>query len=206
MGNRAIVKPEGQNIGVYLHWNGGIDSVTAFLKYCELRNFRGFDDPYGLARFCQVVGNFFGGGLSLGIETDIYETKKSAEWIDNGIYVVKGWKIVRRIGGFSGREGYNLDEMLREIDIKQPLLEQLGDFLDGVETDISDIKVGDVVFVQNTYGRYEKHKVVGIGEDRVVNGTNVLGVPYVNRWGNGPDNINNYIREKTRVYKGSSVE
>lgn len=37
MGNRAIVKPEGKDIGVYLHWNGGIDSVTAFLKYCELK-------------------------------------------------------------------------------------------------------------------------------------------------------------------------
>ena len=63
MGNRAIVKPEGKDIGVYLHWNGGIDSVTAFLKYCELKQYRGFDDEYGIARFTQVVGNFFGGGL-----------------------------------------------------------------------------------------------------------------------------------------------
>ena len=55
MGNRAIIKPEGKNIGVYLHWNGGIDSVTAFLKYCELRGFRAFDDAYGMARFCQIV-------------------------------------------------------------------------------------------------------------------------------------------------------
>ena len=60
MGNRAIVKPEGKDIGVYLHWNGGIDSVTAFLKYCELKEHRGFDDSYGMARFCQVVGNLFG--------------------------------------------------------------------------------------------------------------------------------------------------
>lgn len=202
MGNRAIVKPEGQNIGVYLHWNGGIDSVTAFLKYCELKDFRGFDDPYGIARFCQVVGNFFGGGLSLGIETDVKETEEAAEWIDNGIYVVKGWDIVRRIGGYyEGREGYNMDEMLKEIDIKQPLTERLGEFLDGIETDISDIKVGNIVFVQDVRGNYEKHEVVGIGEDRLVNGRNVLGIPYVDKWGNGPNNPNNYLRGKVRVYK-----
>ena len=203
MGNRAIVKPEGKNIGVYLHWNGGINSVTAFLKYCELKGYRSFsDDSYGLARFCQVVGNFFGGGLSIGVETDIYETEEAAEWIDNGIYVVKDWEIVRRIGGFEGHEGYDLDEMLHEIDIKQPLTERLGDFLDGVETDISEIKVGDTVFVQNYNGNYEKHKVVGIGEDKYVNGRNVLGIPYVDKWGNGPNNPNNYIFEKTRVWKG----
>lgn len=201
MGNRAIVKPVGNDIGVYLHWNGGIDSVTAFLKYCELKDFRGFDDPYGIARFCQVVGNFFGGGLSLGIETDVKETEEYAEWIDNGIYVVKGWDIVKRIGDYEGREGYDMDEMLKEIDVRQPLTERLGDFLDGVETDISDIEVGDTVFVQDVRGNYEKHKVVGIGEDRLVNGSNVLGIPYVDKWGNGPNNPNNYLRGKVRVYK-----
>ena len=203
MGNRAIVKPEGRNVGVYLHWNGGIDSVTAFLKYCELKGYRSFEDPYGLARFCQVVGNFFGGGLSIGIEVDVDETDEYAEWIDNGIYVVKGWKIVRRIGGYQSREGYELNEMLHEIDIKQPLTERLGDFLDAEETDISDIKVGDIVFVHNYHNGYEKHRVVGIGEDKVVNGRNVKGFPYVDKYGHDPScNINNYIFEKTRVWKG----
>ncbi len=203
MGNRAIVKPEGKNIGVYLHWNGGVDSVTAFLKYCELRGFRSFsDDSYGIARFCQVVGNFFGGDLSIGVETDIGETEADAEWMDNGIYIVKDWEIVRRIGGYEGREGYALDDMLKAIDVKQPLAERLGDFLDGVETDISDIKIGDKVFVQSIRGNYEKFEVVGIGEDKVVNGRNVKGIPYVDKWGSGPNNPNNYIWNKARVWKG----
>lgn len=202
MGNRAIIKPEGKDIGVYLHWNGGIDSVTAFLKYCELRNFRSFDDSYGIARFCQVVGNFFGGGLSIGIQSGIGETQYDAKYIDNGIYVVKGWKIVGHIGEQEPKEGYDLDDMLKEIDIRQPEKEQLGDFLDGVESDISDIKIGDIVFVQNALGNYEKWRVVGIGEDKYVNGQNVLGLPYVHKYGNDPsDNINNYIREKARVWK-----
>ena len=29
MGNRAIIKGVGTNIGVYVHWNGGYDSVLA---------------------------------------------------------------------------------------------------------------------------------------------------------------------------------
>ena len=202
MGNRAIIKQKGKDIGVYLHWNGGIDSVTAFLKYCELKDYRSFEDSYGEARFCQVVGNFFGGGLSIGIYSGIGETKYDAEYIDNGIYIVEGWKIVGHIGEREPKEGYDLDDMLKEIDSKQPLSEQLGDFLDGVETPVSEIKVGDIVFVQDIRGNYEKWEVVGIGEDKVVNGTNVLGIPYVNKWSSGPNNPNNYIREKARVWKG----
>lgn len=201
MGNRAIIKQDGKDLGVYLHWNGGIDSVTAFLKYCELRGFRNFEDSYGLARFCQVVGNFFGGSLSIGVYSGIGETKYDAEGIDNGVYVVKGWKVVRHIGRYERREGYDLNDMLKAIDIKQPESEQLGDFLDAVETDVSDIKVGDIVFVQSIREKYEKWEVVGIGEDQIVNGSNVLGIPYVDKWGNGPDNPNNYLRGKVRVWK-----
>ncbi len=204
-----------------------------------------------MARFTQVVGNFFGGGLSVGIENNVRESEVEDYWLDNGIYVVKGWDIVRHIGGEDYHEGYDLDEFLKEIDIRQPLKEQLGDFLDAVETpaneikvghiggedyhegydldeflkeiDIrqplkeqlgdfldavetpaNEIKVGDIVFIMNVSGRYEKHEVIGIGEDRVVNGRNVLGVPYVQRYGNGPDNINNYIFEKARVVKHGS--
>lgn len=199
MGNRAIVKPEGKNIGVYLHWNGGIDSVTAFLKYCELKGFRGFDDSYGMARFCQVVGNFFGGNLSIGIGTDVDECKVEDYWLDNGIYIVKNWDIVRHVGGKSYHDGYDLDEFLKEIDSRQPLEEQLGDFLDAVETPAGEIKVGDIVFIMDINGQYEKYEVIGIGEDRIVNGENVLGIPYVQRYANGSDNVNNYIFKKARV-------
>ena len=198
MGNRAVIKPVGKNIGVYLHWNGGIDSVTAFLKYCELKGFRSFDDAYGMARFCQVVGNFFGGGLSIGIETDVSISKEYAEWLDNGIYVVKDWDIVEHLHSNEGREGYDLNEMLKEIDKKQPPSERLYDFLDAVEVDALDLQVGDLVFMHDYNGNYEKHRVVGIGEDQFVNGKNVLGVPYVDKWYSGPKNPNNYLRGKVR--------
>lgn len=198
MGNRAVIKPVGKNIGVYLHWNGGIDSVTAFLKYCELKGFRSFDDAYGMARFCQVVGNFFGGGLSVGIETDVSISKEYAEWLDNGIYVVKDWDIVEHLYSNEGREGYDLNQMLKEIDKKQPPTERLYDFLDAEEVNALDLKVGDLIFMHDYNGNYEKHRVVGIGEDRFVNGKNVLGVPYVDKWYSGPKNPNNYLHGKVR--------
>ena len=59
MGNRAIIKGHGNSLGIYLHWNGGRDSVEAFLAYCKLKGYRS-DDSYSWARLAQVIGNYFG--------------------------------------------------------------------------------------------------------------------------------------------------
>lgn len=77
MGNRAnVIFVDGTDISpaVYLHWNGGVESVYAFVKEMQRRNWTRLD--YGAARFCQVVGEFLRGtgesitkddGLSLGV-------------------------------------------------------------------------------------------------------------------------------------------
>lgn len=119
MGNRAVITTRDKRIGVYLHWNGGRDSVEAFLKYCELQGFRcPEDDCYGFARLVQIIGNFFGGGLSLGI--DEYNRLDTDNW-DNGVYVIENWKIVDRLfmHGVEQKE-YDLKEMLKSIDEAQP--------------------------------------------------------------------------------------
>lgn len=133
MGNRAVItiaKRAGvseyyQNgIGVYLHWNGGRDSVEAFLKYCELKGYRSPDvDNYGWARLCQVIGNFFGGDCSVGIDRCC--NLDCDNW-DNGVYLIKNWQIVDRVH-FKGAEqrNYELFEMLKAINEKQPEAEQL---------------------------------------------------------------------------------
>ena len=62
MGNRAIVifkDGEEYSPHVYLHWNGGIESVAAFLTEMNRRGWHRTD--YAAARFCQVVGEFFSG-------------------------------------------------------------------------------------------------------------------------------------------------
>ena len=48
MGNRAIITTKDRDLSLYLHWNGGRDSVEGFLAYCDLRGFLPLSyDPYG---------------------------------------------------------------------------------------------------------------------------------------------------------------
>ena len=124
MGNRAVITTENNfnnnGVGIYLHWNGG-----RFLKYMELQEHRSPDeDNYGWARMCQVIGNYFGGTTSIGIDT--VNRLDMDNW-DNGVYIIKGWEIVDR-KFFNGREqdSYDLTDMLLEIDSRQPEKERLG--------------------------------------------------------------------------------
>lgn len=204
MGNRAIIQTresyENEGIGIYLHWNGGYDSVSAFLKYCELKGYRAPDkDSYGWARFCQVVGNYFGGGLSIGIDNF---SKDAGEWQDNGTYIIEGWKIVdRKHYDYEEQSEYDLIEMLIEIDNRQPVKERLGmDFITAEEVKTSELKVGDIVYVEDYECNYRQFRIAGFG-DTVVNGSNMTGVPYVERYGDEVRgyawNCNNYIRTDT---------
>ena len=129
MGNRAVITTRenfnNDGVGVYLHWNGGRDSVQAFLTYCNMKGYREpTSDNYGWARLCQVIGNFFGGELSIGIDTC---SDLDYDNYDNGTYIIDGWDIVDR-EYFNGNEQYNYDlyEMLCDIDNAQPTKEQLG--------------------------------------------------------------------------------
>lgn len=133
MGNRAVITTRDKNIGVYLHWNGGRDSVEAFLKYCELKGYRTPErDCYGWARLCQVIGNYFGGELSLGI--DLYD-RLDKDNGDNGVYVIENWKIVdREFIDWPEQHEYDLISMLRDINNHQPEREKLPDsVIDSVE-------------------------------------------------------------------------
>lgn len=189
MGNTAIIKAQGEKVGLYLHWNGGVDSVTAFLKYCDLRGYRGFPDSYALARLAQVCGNFFGGTLCVGVEAmSGADTEHDARWLDNGIYIVKGWEIVNRIGHSCEREGYDLRDLLETIDKTQPAREQLGkEFLNAEVSRREELRIGDAVFVRlGSDDNYEKCEVVAINKD---------GFPLIGEYGEG--NPNNILREES---------
>lgn len=203
MGNRACIttKENFENNGVacYVHWNGGFDSVSAFLKYCELKGYRSPDtDCYGWARLCQVIGNFFGGTLSVGINT---VNKLDCNNGDNGVYIIEGWKIIDR-KFFKGHEQNNhpMEDMLLAIDNAMPKDEQIGEYIKANEIPTENLKVGDTVFIYTYDGKYEKHHVMGFGGENLVNGTNVSGLPYVDLYGDYysyDKNINNYIRTET---------
>lgn len=127
MGNRAMIVFKGMDIGIYLHWNGGIDSVTAFLRYCELRKFR--TDDYGVARLTQIIANYFGGDLSIGVTAH----PETYGWLDNGVYTIEGWKIVdhtTKTGepwGEESHEGYDITDFVVDIDNEQPEKDRLGE-------------------------------------------------------------------------------
>ena len=126
MGNRAFIKFQGQDTGIYLHWNGGRDSVEPFLDYCRMKEYR--PDDYGVARMCQVIGNFFGGTLCIGVFSTKGVSNAYLDPGDNGIYVVKDWKIIKRYPrDVHEQSEYDRLEFLLALDQKQPQAEQLGE-------------------------------------------------------------------------------
>ncbi len=127
MGNRGFIRGKDSNgCGVYLHWNGGLDSVVNFLEYCKLKGYRGFgeDDGYACARLVQVIANWFGGALSVGV----YPNYMEDIGCDNGSFIVEGWDIVARKYPYEGYEDEDVEvnsDFLLEIDRKQPESEQI---------------------------------------------------------------------------------
>lgn len=209
MGNRAVIKGKGSDLGVYVHWNGGYDSVLAFTQYCKLKGYRSQEtDDYGVARLCQVIGNFFGGSCSIGVwnmhdETEMNPERVADYCLDNGVYEIENWEIVSHwcddLVTEEWHDGYDLQEFLLEIDERMPVKEQLGkDFICAEIIPTKDLKVGDKVYIlDNVYEKVEIHTVMGIaGEDEYHNG-NVSGLPYVDKYDHNGDwswNINNYIK------------
>ena len=126
MGNRAVITTNKNlnDTGIYLHWDGCRDSVEAFLAYCDLKHYRKPEnDSYGYAMLINVITNYFGDGLSCGVNKANF---LDCDNYDNGVYIIKDWRIVDRL--YTHGEEYEYGEqcendfmiMLNEIDSKQP--------------------------------------------------------------------------------------
>ena len=133
-----MITSRAREVEIYLHWNGGWDSVQCFLEYCRLKGYRAPDDDYGWARLCQVIANYFtdlpgsdifpqgnDDGLSLGINAF---GGWDADFCDNKRYIIDGWRIVEWVYGDGTpvpAENAQLDYdpyiMLVEIDKHQPI-------------------------------------------------------------------------------------
>ena len=92
MGNRASITTKAHKTSVYLHWNGGRDSVDRFLAYCASTGCPSpEEDLSGWAQLATCAANYFGpDGLNVGLE----EYPSCDE--DNGVYVIENWKVVCR--------------------------------------------------------------------------------------------------------------
>ena len=122
MGNRAVITIKENDINVnkqdwnslYLHWNGGHDSVAPFLHVAKLYGIRCQDaSSYAIARLSQLIGNTLKGTLSLGVGA--YKCLDTDNG-DNGVFVVWDWKIIER-RHFDGEEQseYDFDKMVKDI-------------------------------------------------------------------------------------------
>ena len=141
MGNRAVITIKEKNVSkenwnsLYLHWNGGRDSVEPFLHVAKLYGIRCASDPkHAIARLGQLIGNYFGGTLSLGVgrygslDTDNY---------DNGVYIIDGfWDIVGReyMQGPEQQE-YEFDEFVKDV-------REVNDCIFGYTDDKTDLAHG----------------------------------------------------------------
>ena len=195
MGNRACIATKNKDLAIYLHWNGGRDSVDAFLQYCKYKGYRSPEsDSYGWARLCQVISNFMGGTTSVGISR--FE-EADLDNYDNGTYIIENWEVVDRMYMQRHEQNeYDMNELLVAINNSQPTNEQIpNEFFEGLDVPTNTLQVGDKVFV-SARDEIKLVEVLGFGSD-VVNGSNMQGIPYVGLYGSEyKDNCNNYIRSE----------
>ena len=110
MGNRAFVifEEDGEiSPAVYLHWNGGPESVYPFLDELDRRQVRA-DIAYAPARFIAIVAEFMDQehytGLSLGVmngpDAITPDSLSRFNHGDNGVFVVTRGNGERRVRRF----------------------------------------------------------------------------------------------------------
>ena len=177
MGNRAVIlskndmladgKINPNQIGVYLHWNGGRDSVSAFLKYCKLKGYRSpSTDCYGWACLCNVISNFFGDGMSLGIDI---ASRLDCKNYDNGVYIIDRWEIVGRLYNHGTEQSnYDVDSFVLELNERMPEQSRidarvLKELLKAEEIPYQELTMGNVIWTQY-FGDWEKLIVTEVQE------------------------------------------
>lgn len=100
MGNRAVITNKHKKFGIYVHWNGGRESIEGFLKAAKELGYRDLEsDPaYGFARLTGAICAFFGMTSEYCVGVGPLD-ELDCDNYDNGVYVVdKDWKVVERYG------------------------------------------------------------------------------------------------------------
>jgi hypothetical protein len=124
MGNRAVIafdkfdQDNGQ--GVYLHWNGGRDSIESFLMFVRAET--PMIEEKGLDKLLLAL-NVFGVSAS-GVELEPL-SRLDCDNYDNGVYVVdtNTWEIIDRVyKRYDEQDSYNRETFMRDIYIT--ILEQ----------------------------------------------------------------------------------
>jgi len=119
MGNRAVICFDDYHenaIGIYLHWNGGRDSVEAVLQATrEIMGGRMGDETYARARLIQAISMVLPGNMSFGLG---FCKELDCDNYDNGTYVIDSATMtIKERLFFTGEEQmeYDRDEMVASI-------------------------------------------------------------------------------------------
>ncbi|AUI01352.1 hypothetical protein H2C43_07195 [Corynebacterium glutamicum] len=211
MSNNALLVANEADIGLYLHWNGGRDSIEAFLAYAAYAQLPPINENNDwLPPFITVLKNFFGNdGSGVYLEPVNQDYLDGIDY-DNGVYMLDDYEITERINPPAvEQDSHDLHDMLIKIDKAQPPVDQLGSFLHGLETSVADLGVGDRVFLprfstfDKKLGRYRIHTVLGFAENDPFNpmtsSERFKGKPYVDMFDNQDNafNPNSYITTDT---------
>ncbi len=110
MGNRAVITFAAQpEIGIYVHWNGGPESVWGFALAAEqvCRGTPEGEADYSFARLVECIGTYFGGNLSLGVGlTKRLDTDNG----DNGTYRIgSAWTEIEQSKGSKGAKWHKVE-------------------------------------------------------------------------------------------------
>lgn len=167
MGNRAVIAHKGSPIAVYLHWNGGMDSVKPLLDYCKIA---GFPAPSeygdGFTQLATVAMNFVGDAGSVISAKDM--TSEQLDPGDNGIYWIDNdWNIVERetYDGFAEQNVHDYWTMMiewREVQGRGTAVP-----LHMLATDratIEEVSTGDYIYARRNFSTWEKFLVGEEGE------------------------------------------
>ena len=133
MGNRAtIILTDGKSFSpaVYVHWNGGAESVYQFLDELDRRKISA-DPAASCARLIQIIGEFFDSDNFSALSLYVYNGPESASLSnmkphdpgDNGIFLVDRLLTPRRVRRFSARSSNASVKEWSELQVEQERLE-----------------------------------------------------------------------------------
>ena len=207
MGNRAVITEIGSAKGVYIHWNGGRDSVApiAFVAHNFVK------DMDGLEAFAFVAKCF---GLCPVVK-DV--SSLDCDNGDNGVYFIKGGEIVGRAfvpdcEGWKEQSAYDFDEFVSQLNESLPKCyrndrEGLAKFLASnplvdkwenrfnIYDEEKRLRVGDEVLYHGTWV-----KVVGYRKSHdPINGSDRYGQPYFNAFGHSSCGLKPWADDDPRI-------
>ncbi len=129
MGNRAVIAFKDEyhtkenSPAIYLHWNGGRDSVEGFLAVAKKQYETANGPEYGCARLVTIICNFFTAkdGLSVGVGTygnlDVDNYDNGTYWINTAFEIVE-----REYNHNPEQKNHDLQELIESICAAQPKL------------------------------------------------------------------------------------